>query len=210
MPRLILLGLGGCLGAIARYSLSGLAHRCTSGTFPVGTLLVNVLGCFAIGVVMGLIEDKNVLGSFTTFSALGYETVELLNDGQLAAAEVAESCGTVIKPAQSPLACEKPDSRMASHPESTLLPTRAVTVARTSSAFSRAVSRLDRSVFMPMEMNIKGIRSPYPAPFQKGSRLLCRIAETLRRLRTDRPNVRPQVLKWQPRHLVKVSFVPGD
>lgn len=99
MPKLVLIGLGGCLGAIARYSLAGLAHRLTSGIFPVGTLLVNVLGCFAIGAVMGLIEDKNVLGpnarlflvigflgSFTTFSSLGYETVELFNDGQLAAA----------------------------------------------------------------------------------------------------------------------------
>jgi fluoride exporter len=99
MPKLVLIGLGGCCGAIARYSLSGLAHRWTSGTFPVGTLLVNVLGCFAIGVVMGLIEDKNVLGpttrlllvigflgSFTTFSSLGYETVALFNDGRFAVA----------------------------------------------------------------------------------------------------------------------------
>ncbi|OGV64863.1 MAG: hypothetical protein A2498_14165 [Lentisphaerae bacterium RIFOXYC12_FULL_60_16] len=97
MPKLILIGLGGCCGAIARYTLAGVAHRWFSGTFPVGTLFVNVLGCLAIGVAMGLIEDKGVLGpqarsllvigflgSFTTFSALGYETIELLNDGQLA------------------------------------------------------------------------------------------------------------------------------
>ncbi len=99
MYKLVLIGLGGFFGAMARYALSGLAHRWSSGTFPVGTLLVNVLGCFAIGVVMGLVDDKNVLGptarfllvigflgSFTTFSAFGYETVEMLNDGQYAAA----------------------------------------------------------------------------------------------------------------------------
>lgn len=96
MSKLILIGLGGCLGAIARYLLSGFAHRFyTGGTFPLGTLLVNVLGCLAIGAAMGLIEDKGglgpatrfvfvigFLGSFTTFSSFGYETVELLRDGQ--------------------------------------------------------------------------------------------------------------------------------
>ena len=99
MPRLFLIALGGSIGAVARYFLSGLAHRWTTGTFPIGTLLVNVLGCLDIGTVMGLIEDKGVLGpnvrwflvigflgSFTTFSSLGYETVELFNDGQIAAA----------------------------------------------------------------------------------------------------------------------------
>ena len=96
---LLFVGFGGACGAIARYLLAGFAHRCTSGTFPVGTLLVNVLGCLAIGVVMGLMDDKgglgqNVrwllvigfLGSFTTFSALGYETVAMLRDGQFALA----------------------------------------------------------------------------------------------------------------------------
>jgi fluoride exporter len=99
MPKLILIGCGGCLGAIARYSLAGLAHRWTSCTFPVGTLLVNVIGCFAIGAIMGLMQDTNVLGpsarfllvigflgSFTTFCSFGYETVEMLNDGQIAMA----------------------------------------------------------------------------------------------------------------------------
>ena len=97
MPKLLLVALGGSLGAVARYLLSGFAHRWTSGTFPVGTLFVNVLGCLAIGTVMGLIEDKGVLGpnvrwflvigflsSFTTFSAFGYETIEMWSDGQLA------------------------------------------------------------------------------------------------------------------------------
>jgi fluoride exporter len=99
MPKLCLIAIGGAAGAVARYLLSGLAHRWTSGTFPVGTLFVNAVGCLAIGAVMGLIEGKDVLGpnvrwflvigflgSFTTFSALGYETVEMWSDGQLASA----------------------------------------------------------------------------------------------------------------------------
>lgn len=101
MTKLILIALGGSLGAIARYLLSGLAQRWTSTIFPIGTLCVNLLGCLAIGVLMSLILDKGALGpnarwfiaigflgSFTTFSALGYETVALLNDGQIALAAV--------------------------------------------------------------------------------------------------------------------------
>ncbi|MDD5706647.1 MAG: fluoride efflux transporter CrcB [Kiritimatiellae bacterium] len=99
MIRLAQVGIGGFVGAIARYALSGLTHRWTSGSYPVGTLVVNVLGCLAIGVVMGLIEDKNILGpnarlslaigflgSFTTMSSLCYETVGLYGQGQLVAA----------------------------------------------------------------------------------------------------------------------------
>ena len=107
MAKLVLIGLGGCLGAIARYSLAGLAQRWTSGVFPVGTLLVNVLGCFAIGAVMGLVEGPHALGpnirflfvigflgSFTTLSTLGYETVEMLRDGQFVWAAL-NACGNM-------------------------------------------------------------------------------------------------------------------
>jgi CrcB protein len=92
--RLLVVGTGGFVGAIARYVLSGLAHRAVSTSFPVGTLLVNVLGCLCIGVLMTLVQDRqffspNVrllvmtgfLGSLTTFSTMSYETVELFRDG---------------------------------------------------------------------------------------------------------------------------------
>ncbi len=91
MLNLLSVGIGGFLGAIARYGLSGLVHRYSEGEFPYGTLVVNVLGCLAIGVLMSLVEDRQLfrpemrsflmiglLGSFTTFSTLGYETFELL------------------------------------------------------------------------------------------------------------------------------------
>ena len=94
MMKLLVVGLGGFCGAIARYTLSGLAHRLTGATFPVGTLMVNLLGCLAIGVLMALVEDRQwlsaemrlfliigLLGSMTTFSTMGHETVELLRDG---------------------------------------------------------------------------------------------------------------------------------
>ncbi len=91
---LLLVSLGGSGGAIARYLLVGLAHRCSPGNFPVGTLLVNVLGCLATGAMMGWLDGKvllghnlrwliviGFLGSFTTFSALGYETFAMLKHG---------------------------------------------------------------------------------------------------------------------------------
>jgi CrcB protein len=89
-----MVGSGGFVGALARYGVSGLVHRQASlTTFPFGTLVVNLLGCFAIGILAGLAEVRQlfgpefrtfaligVLGGFTTFSTFGYETVALVRD----------------------------------------------------------------------------------------------------------------------------------
>ncbi len=96
MVKLLVVGLGGFVGAIARYGLAGFVHRYTRASFPFGTLVVNVLGCLVIGALMALVEDRQflgpnarlfvligLLGSFTTFSTFGYETVELLREGSL-------------------------------------------------------------------------------------------------------------------------------
>ena len=96
MDKILIVGVGGFLGAITRYLLGGAVQRLHGGTFPLGTLAVNVLGCLIIGIAMTVVEDGTflgpkarlflmigLLGSFTTFSALGYETVELLRDGEL-------------------------------------------------------------------------------------------------------------------------------
>jgi CrcB protein len=89
-----LVGVGGFLGSVARYWLSGAVQDRTSGGFPSGTLAVNVLGCFLIGVVSELADAHGflsaearaavivgVLGGFTTFSAFGNETINLLREG---------------------------------------------------------------------------------------------------------------------------------
>ena len=100
MEKVLLVGLGGFVGTVARYALGGwIARTKAGGTFPFGTLAVNVLGCLAIGLLAGLAETRGVLsdttrtvlfvgllGGFTTFSAFGYETVALLRAGQTAAA----------------------------------------------------------------------------------------------------------------------------
>lgn len=91
MRELLAVGLGGFVGAVARYSVSGWVHRWAGSAFPWGTLAVNVTGCLAIGMLMALFEGRvssspetrlflgiGVLGSFTTFSTFGYETLELL------------------------------------------------------------------------------------------------------------------------------------
>lgn len=87
---------GGGIGAAARYWLSGLAYQRWGSEFPSGTLLVNVIGCFLIGLLMSIFEERfvlypslrifltiGILGGFTTFSSFGFETVALLRDGEL-------------------------------------------------------------------------------------------------------------------------------
>jgi CrcB protein len=91
MNGLLLVGVGGAIGAIARYKLGGLVLHHTEGwRFPVSTFVVNVLGCLVAGLLAGLAEKHDafspdlrlllftgLLGGFTTFSAFGLETVTL-------------------------------------------------------------------------------------------------------------------------------------
>jgi fluoride exporter len=114
MKPIILVGLGGCIGAIARFKLGGMVlHHTTDWRFPLSTFAVNVLGCFVAGIVAGAVERHGlfsadtrtflfagILGGFTTFSAFGVETVALLRRGELtvALAYVALSvvCGVAL------------------------------------------------------------------------------------------------------------------
>jgi CrcB protein len=90
-------GLGGFLGSITRYILSVSIQSRVEHGFPFGTLTVNLLGCFLIGLLIGLSLTKPVsisdnlklflstgfLGGFTTFSAFSAETFTLLEKGDL-------------------------------------------------------------------------------------------------------------------------------
>ena len=94
--KILLAGCGGFLGSMARYALGGMVHRLVQApVFPFGTLLVNVSGCLAIGFLGGLADQRGllspearvflligVLGGYTTFSSFGYETFQLLRDGE--------------------------------------------------------------------------------------------------------------------------------
>ena len=100
MKAVLLVALGGAVGSVARYKLSGLVlHHTIDWRFPAGTFTVNVLGCLVAGVLAGLAEKHDllspearlmlftgVLGGFTTFAAFGLETMHLLKRGDLAVA----------------------------------------------------------------------------------------------------------------------------
>jgi CrcB protein len=93
--------LGGALGSVARYAISGIAVRWLGAGFPYGTLFVNVTGSFTIGLLAALVAADGrlslgadaraflmvgVLGGFTTFSSFSLETLNLARSGALAPA----------------------------------------------------------------------------------------------------------------------------
>lgn len=93
MTNVLVVALGSALGGVGRYLLGMVLQRPGLG-FPIGTLVVNVLGCFAIGVVLriGLTPEAmspatrafltaGVCGGFTTFSTFSVETLALLESG---------------------------------------------------------------------------------------------------------------------------------
>ena len=95
MSNLIWVATGGAIGASLRY-LSSIPIKFIYPSFPFGTLFVNVLGSFIIGLLMNYLEDRNVpenfihyfiviglLGSYTTFSAFSFEVIDLLNNQKI-------------------------------------------------------------------------------------------------------------------------------
>lgn len=90
--------LGSGVGGMLRYGVSLGMHGLVKTTFPVGTLIVNITGCLAMGFLAvalsgPLVREEHramlligLLGGYTTFSAFGRETISLLHNGQIAAA----------------------------------------------------------------------------------------------------------------------------
>ena len=93
--NILLIGLGGFLGAISRYLINELVIKYIPTNFPIGILIVNVLGCLLVGLVLGnsIISKDHLyyffavgfLGSFTTMSAFSYQAIELFNSNILIA-----------------------------------------------------------------------------------------------------------------------------
>ena len=95
MTNILLVGLGGFIGSVARYKLGGgLLHLTAQQKFPYSTFAVNVVGCLVVGSLAGLAEKHalfspgarlflftGLLGGFTTFSAFGLETMFLMRRG---------------------------------------------------------------------------------------------------------------------------------
>jgi CrcB protein len=99
MLRTLLVGCAGLAGTLCRYWLSGAVSRRHGEAFPAGTLAVNLLGCFAAGLLFHLMQERwafsetaraavfvGLLGGFTTFSSYGLQTFALLREGRVGAA----------------------------------------------------------------------------------------------------------------------------
>lgn len=95
MFKWFLIAVGGACGSLMRYSVQGWVQRLAGGTFPFGTMAVNVTACFAIGFLSGIFAGPHLireeyriglmvglLGGYSTFSTVGLESFALSNDGQ--------------------------------------------------------------------------------------------------------------------------------
>jgi CrcB protein len=92
--RIALIAVFGAIGTLARYGLQGIVQVRLGSTFPYGTLLVNLSGCFLLGLIGQFTMNRMVIspdwrvaiavgffGGYTTFSSFGWETAKLLEEG---------------------------------------------------------------------------------------------------------------------------------
>jgi CrcB protein len=99
--NLLAIALGGALGSVARYLLSTFVLRVSGPVFPLGTFVVNVIGCLVFGALAGAATQRlslapevrlflftGILGGFTTFSSYAFESFVLIRDGQFLAASL--------------------------------------------------------------------------------------------------------------------------
>jgi len=93
--NILLIAIGGAVGSVCRYLVTSAVLRALGTLFPAGTFAVNVIGCFAFGLITGLAQERvnltpdmralllaGVLGGFTTFSSYMNESVVLVRQGQ--------------------------------------------------------------------------------------------------------------------------------
>jgi CrcB protein len=101
MNMILLVALGGAVGSVARYLMASSIQTATGWDFPLGTVLVNILGCFLIGILYVLLVARpdprhdlrallmvGVMGGFTTFSSFSLETVTMAMTGNYTGASL--------------------------------------------------------------------------------------------------------------------------
>jgi len=94
--KFFLIGIGSAVGGLLRYLVAGAMQRMSGGTFPIGTMVANISGCILMGVLGQLLGGRLMIreeyrlaltvglcGGYTTFSSFGWETLSLLNEGQI-------------------------------------------------------------------------------------------------------------------------------
>jgi CrcB protein len=109
MVKLFLIGAAGFIGTLSRYWLSGLIARRYGETFPLGTLVVNLVGCLLVGMLFYLLQERflvnetvrtvvmiGFLGGFTTFSSFELQTFTLLQDGEFGLAALNAGLSNLI------------------------------------------------------------------------------------------------------------------
>lgn len=93
--RILLIAIFGAVGTLTRYGLQGLIQIRAGGAFPYGTLLINLTGCFLLGLIGQFTLNRVLIspdwrvaitvgffGGYTTFSSFGWETAKMLEDGE--------------------------------------------------------------------------------------------------------------------------------
>lgn len=103
--QLLVIAISGAVGTLARYGLQGLVQLRVGSTLPYGTLLVNLTGCFFLGLIGQFTMNRMVLpadwrpaitvgffGGYTTFSSFGWETAKMLEDGEWLRATALRGC----------------------------------------------------------------------------------------------------------------------
>jgi CrcB protein len=95
LERYLMVMIGAALGGMARYGIGTTVMQWYGGRFPLGTLVINVSGCFLIGMLMTIFTERvvhenwrlllvvGVLGGYTTFSSFGWETYQSIREGSL-------------------------------------------------------------------------------------------------------------------------------
>lgn len=109
MSKLLLIGFAGFVGTLSRYWMSGVIAKRYGETFPMGTLVVNLLGCFLVGLLFYLLEERflvnqavrsailiGFLGGYTTFSSFGLQSFTLMQDGEFGLAVLNITASNVI------------------------------------------------------------------------------------------------------------------
>ena len=107
--RLILIAIFGAVGTLARYGVQSAVQIRTGGTYPYGTLLINLTGCFLLGLIGQFTLNRMVIspdwrvaiavgffGGYTTFSSFGWETAKMMEDGEWLRATTYVTASVVI------------------------------------------------------------------------------------------------------------------